>query len=214
MTIITDTKSLHNILNLKIPAKIQILCKENEAFPAEAVKTMLSLKAEMVTIPENASYEFAFGIMAGKLKPADTVVISDDPALTSSAAAFGLQTEVKQPKTRKMAKNGTPTRKRRKPATKITEEEKPKDPVKFSMPEPIEEEANGADRTVSPKFSALVRKLGVHAEDIPNVHMAVFHAAEYISYELQLRLRILDAEKAKTIYDQTKDRFSDLKALA
>ena len=149
---------------------------------------MLALSAQMTPVPKGSSFAFAFGKIAGGLngKPEDTVILSADPEVTKAAEAFGYSTVI--------AKQKRVTRTRKKKKSEI-------------MPPP---EAS-VDEKIPAKFSAILKDAGVTDADPGKILEAVRSAAEYVSYELQLRMKLLDKEKSAAVYAKTKDKFAELK---
>lgn len=188
MYIITDVASLESIPEGMKASKIMILCGDGESFAAQDVSKMLALSAQMTPVPKGSSFAFAFGKIAGGLngKPEDTIILSADPEVTRAAEAFGYSTVI--------AKQKRVTRTRRKKKSEI-------------MPPP---EAP-VDEKIPAKFSAILKDAGVTDADPGKILEAVRSAAEYVSYELQLRMKLLDKEKSAAVYAKTKDKFAELK---
>lgn len=62
-------------------------------------------------------------------------------------------------------------------------------------------------------FVKALTKAGVNKTDAQGVWNAVVKSSAFIVYDMQLRLCLLDADKAMDIYKKTKDIFDDLKGL-
>jgi len=146
----------------------------------------------MTPIPKGASFAFAFGKIAGSMsaKPEDIVILSSDEGITTAAEAFGYGTSAGKAKPR----SAKPKARGRKPAEIMPP---PETPVSEKIPA---------------KFSAILKDAGVTDADPGKILEAVRSAPEYVSYELQLRLKLMDREKASSVYEKTKDRFNMLKA--
>lgn len=213
MYIITDMASLEKIPEGTKASKIMILCGYGESFTAQDVSKMLALSAQMTPVPEGASFAFAFGKIADSLngKPEDTVILSADPEVTKAAEAFGYSTVIAKQKARKCRQSErlmTGTRKKKN--SEIM-------PPPVSQPEIKNEPKAKKTNESNPGFIAFIEILkdaGVTDADPEKIWEAVRCSQEYISYELQLRMKLLDKEKAAAVYAKTKDKFSELKKAA
>lgn len=192
MIIIADSGSLSKIPEGTKASKTMVLCGDGESFAAQEVTRMLALSAQMTPIPKGASFAFAFGKIAGSMnaKPEDIVILSSDEGITTAAEAFGYGTSAGKAKPR----SAKPKARGRKPAEIMPP---PETPVSEKIPA---------------KFAAILKDAGVTDADPGKILEAVRSAAEYVSYELQLRLKLMDREKASSVYEKTKDRFNMLKA--
>lgn len=200
MYIITDVASLESIPEGMKASKIMILCGDGESFAAQDVSKMLALSAQMTPVPKGSSFAFAFGKIAGGLngKPEDTIILSADPEVTRAAEAFGYSTVIAKQKARKCRQSErlmTGTRKKKKSEI---------------MPPP----EVPVDEKIPAKFSAILKDAGVTDVDPEKIREAVRCSQEYISYELQLRMKLLDKEKSAAVYAKTKDKFAELKEAA
>ena len=204
MYIITDVASLESIPEGMKASKIMILCGDGESFAAQDVSKMLALSAQMTPVPKGSSFAFAFGKIAGGLngKPEDTIILSADPEVTKAAEAFGYSTVI--------AKQKRVTRTRKKKKSEII-------PPPVSDPEIKNEPGTEKTNESNPGFIAFIEILkdaGVTDVDPEKIREAVRCSQEYISYELQLRMKLLDKEKAAAVYAKTKDKFAELKKAA
>lgn len=191
MVILTDTASLSKIPEGTKASKIMILCEDGESFAAQDVSKMLALSAQMTPIPKSASSAFAFGKIAGSMsgKPEDIVVLTSDAEVSAAAEAFGYSTSIGKTKSRSV--------KPKAPRKKVTEIMTP--------PE------TPSGEKVPAKFAAILKNAGVTDADPEKILDAVKSSQEYVSYELQLRLKLMDGEKAADVYGKTKDKFAELK---
>lgn len=191
MVILTDTASLSKIPEGTKASKIMILCEDGESFAAPDVSKMLALSAQMTPIPKSTSSAFAFGKIAGGMsgKPEDIVVLTSDAEVSAAAEAFGYSTSIGKTKSRSV--------KPKAPRKKVTE----------IMPPP--ETPSGEN--VPAKFTAILKNAGVADTDPGKILDAVKSSQEYVSYELQLRLKLMDGDKAADVYRKTKDKFAELK---
>lgn len=212
MYIITDVSSVSKIPEGTKASKIMILCKDAESFSAQDVSMMLSLSAKMTPVPKDSSFAFTFGKLAGGLsgKPEDIVILSSDPEVTAAAEAFGYSTAVTKQKARKC-------RQSERPMTSAKKKKNSEIMPPVSQPEIKNEPRAKKTNESNPGFIAFIEILkdaGVTDTDPEKIWEAVRCSQEYISYELQLRMKLLDKEKAAAVYAKTKDKFSELKKAA
>lgn len=207
MYIITDVASLENIPEGTKASKIMILCKDEESFSAQAVSKMLALSTQMIPVPKGASFAFAFGKIAVGLngKPEDTIILSVDPEVAKAAEAFGYSTVIAK------QKRVTRTRKKKKSEIMPPPEASVAETILNDLIPPPEAPV---DEKIPATFSAILKGAGVTDADPGKILEAVRSAAEYVSYELQLRMNLLDKEKAAAVYAKTKDKFAELKEAA
>lgn len=281
MTIITDAVSAGDIFEKYItraPINITVISEDGDTFPPEAVKMLLSVQANIVTVPSGASKMFAFGLAAGAgSRPKDTYIITADPEISRAAELMGFQTQL--PKKTGAAKGKTRTVNTKAETTQKktgSNTEKPKqtrsktaakddkvgaekaengaklaprqaakellvtnktsdpkvlkttgtrsskmksedtEPVRKPAPKPetvYKDNSEAAGTKPASAFVKAIVKAGVNKEDAQGVWNAIVKSSASIVYDMQLRLCLLDADKAKDIYGKTRDMFDDLKAL-
>lgn len=209
-TIITDTKSVRNITDAH-GAKVLVLCRNSDAFDAEAVQSMLALGAKMTAIPDGASAAFAFGYIAAQSGKPDTItVLTDNQDILSAAAAFGLSTSIgKKPRAARKPRTSKSAAKETIPKGDHAPGDAKRTPVESVMPEP---EPSETDVKSDGRLEAMLKKLGVDA-DARKVRSALQASSTDIVYDMQLRLHLLDAAKAEDVYSKTKNKFDELKKL-
>lgn len=205
--IITDAERVSELAGLpRSGDRIFILCSENEQFSADAVMALMQFsKAEIVKIPDRVPRLFYLGYFMGRsgLSPENTIILSHDAETKEAAEAcgYGTKTGKAAPKTVSAKK---PRRKRK--------------------AEPAETEADvftdlknktAADSGSIPSaFVRAAEKYGVQKKEMEAVYAAVRDAAEYVSFEIQLQIHVMDRERSAEIYAAAKDHFDELKKAA
>jgi hypothetical protein len=210
-TIITDgTKPIENIDKND---QIIIVCDDTQMFTPDEVAKILDMKARMVSAPEGGTV-FYLGILAGQYsnKPENVVILTENEKIQAAAQKFGFSIA-----TGETVKKVPVKRARRKKADPIPA------PTADNVQAPVENKPSTAkkkiedvpDSAISYNFVKIARECGVGDDDLNKVYESVKAASEAeITYELQLRLHLLDAAKAADIYGKTKAKFDDLKKAA
>lgn len=210
-TIITDgTKMLENIDKND---QIIIVCDDTKMFTPDEVAKILDRKAKMVSAPEGGTV-FYLGILAGQYgnKPENVVILTENEKIQAAAQKFGFSIT-----TGETAKKAPVRRTRRKKADPIPAPtaDHVQTPVE-NKPSTVKKKAEEVlDSSTPDGFVKIARECGVGDDDLNKVYESVKAASEAeITYELQLRLHLLDAAKAADIYGKTKAKFDDLKKAA
>lgn len=202
MIIIADTESIKELIGAKPSGRVIVLCRDGEQFTADAVQAMLSVHAEMETIPDSASLSFAFGVIAGRTgKPNDITILSNDGNIKSAAEAFGFSVKLPLQKPRGRAKAAGQTV--RKKAVKTG--------PSASTGSAAEKKA---ESEIPDNFKVILSKANVDPADVKDVFTAIRKSANDLTYELQLRMTLLNKEKAADIYAKTSADYGKLKKIA
>lgn len=89
-------------------------------------------------------------------------------------------------------------------------------PKKKPAPKPEQvytDNSETADSKPSAEFVKALTKAGIGKGDTQGVWNAVTKSSASIVYDMQLRLNLLDKDKAKDIYEKTRDMFDELKKM-
>lgn len=110
----------------------------------------------------------------------------------------------------------TTTAKARKTTKTVKPSSKDNELLRKPVPKPekvYKDNSDAAGTKPTSVFVKAITKTGVDKADAQGVWNAVAKSTAAVVYDMQLRLCLLDADKAKDIYGKTRDMFDDLKAL-
>ena len=212
MFYLTEATTLKPDLAAKA-AKTYIFCKDDDMFPAETVNVMLQCKsAEIIKMPDMEPVSFAFfiGKMVGENKNTEFTATFSDSSLNALIKSIS----------KSQAK---PAARKRKAAPKAKQEKTPEtepkqDAVPFSgamnMPESEPENTTTTKTAVPDAFVKILKECKVQTKYHKSVFKAVQDAGEVLSYEMRLRMNIPNNPDTPSIYEKTKDRFTELKKIS
>ena len=234
MILIAQPQFLTSI-NIAEYTSIVILASEKDSMPIEAAKALLQAEDfSFAQLPPKTD-EITTALILGKIIGAygdfeDATVLVTGEKLKKALTSAGVKTSVVIKKKTAATKSSkakpavpAPSKESRDLQANAGEEVKPapkrKSPPKVTAKQEISDNAGPAPKKNARKrlsgqgFEEILKECGVKKEEMAGVRQAVLDAGEEISYEMRLRINVPGAARPAEIYERTRSRFKELKAL-
>lgn len=212
-----------------------ILASEKDSMPIEAAKAILKAKdVSFAQLPSKAD-DTTTALILGKIIGTygdfeDATVLVTGEKLKKALTAAGVKTSAPVKKKTAAAKSSkskpaapAPSKESKDMQANAGEAMKPapkrKAPSKMTAKQEISDNAgpepkkNAGKKSSEKDFEVILKECGVKKEEMAGVRQAVLDAGEEISYEMRLRFNVPGATRPAEIYERTRSKFKELKAL-
>lgn len=220
MVLITQPNSLP-ASGLNLYSLIILLARAEESISVETVKNLFECGAEIsVSVltkqADDMELAFSIGSLVGENGGTDNVTISlESVSAKDMLKRMGMEKALYTAQKRSVSRKkigSTRTTKAEQKTEALPMQEKASSAVK-----PVKGETNSGRKAGLAKlpaaFSKILKECSVPKEYAASVAKAVQDSAESISYELRLRLNIMNRDESADVYAKTKDRYDEMKAL-
>lgn len=198
---------------------IILLTRAEESIPAETVKALLEGCSETKVVilskqADDMELAFSIGTLVGEHGGSGNVSISLESSsvkemLKRMGMGDALYVPHKRVSGRQKVSGSAQTGTRKKSEKKAADTAAVADMAPYNTEKP----ASKAGKKLPAAFTKALKSYGVEQESADKVACALRDSTESISYEVRLRLNLMNKDEASDVYAKTKDHYQELKGM-